>query len=174
MKKEPLYLFVDYDGVIRTFIEWNHYNNLEKSGPFNHNAMTLLSKIAEDSGRDTYFMPITGNPDISDKPLLQKIFHQKYGINNLKLHPDEPILPRRAERCDYVQECIRKYQIKNYLVLDDEDCGYSKRQMNYIKTDTYNGILFEHFIKMDDYIKKINQEEQLTAAILNKNTSHAR
>lgn len=152
---EHLYFFVDYDGVIKTFTEgFPVYHNRDKA-PFNHSMLRILAYIAWEAGRRAYFIPISSSPGSYTKEELKKMFVEVYEIDNLDLHPEEPIQSVRTDRHLYVKNCIRKYDIKYYIILDDEFMWYQDQNLNYFRTDTYNGITHDVFCSLAEYANKI-------------------
>lgn len=148
---EHLYLFVDYDGVVKTFAEGLAvFHNREKE-PFSHSMLRILSNVAWEANRRAYFIPISSSPGSYSKEELKKMFVEVYGIDNLDLHPEEPIQTVRKDRHLYVKKCLKKYNVKYHIVLDDEFFWYDKQGLKYFQTDTFDGITHEVFCKLMDY-----------------------
>ncbi len=150
-----MYMFVDYDGVVKTFAEnFPFYHEREKA-PFSHSMIRILSCIAWKAKIPAYFIPISSTPGNYSKEELKAMFVNIYGVDNLDLHPDEEIVPVRTERDHYVKQILQKYQPQYHLVLDDEAFWYENKQLNYFRTDTYNGITHQVFCRLWDFAEEI-------------------
>lgn len=155
MDTTHLYMFVDYDGVIITFAEGLPINYNRTKMPFSHSAIRILSCIAERAHLPAYFIPISSSPGSYSKQELKVMFRQVYEVNNLDLHPDEPIVEVRLNRHLYIKNILAKYQPEHYLILDDEFFWYENQGLNYFRTDTQNGITHEVFNQMWDFADNI-------------------
>ena len=74
MDTSHLYMFVDYDGVVKTYAE-NFPDELhDENMPFSMSMIRVLSNIAGLSGLPAYFMPISSSPGrLSKEELLKNI-----------------------------------------------------------------------------------------------------
>ena len=84
------------------------------------------------------------------------MFEQEYGVYNLELHPQEPIVPVRTNRQDYVKNILQKYDVQYHLILDDEFMWYENENLNYFRTDTFDGIKHDTFCQICNWIETIN------------------
>lgn len=150
-----MYMFIDYDGVVKTFAENFPFYHKRKSAPFSHSMMRVLSYIAWKAKMPAYFIPISSTPGNYSKGQLKTMFVNIYGINNLDLHPIEEIVPVRTDRHLFVKQILEKYQPRYHLVLDDEYFWYEKTELNYFQTDTYNGITHNVFCQLWDFAEQI-------------------
>lgn len=155
MDQTHLYMFVDYDGVVKTFVEGFPFRHNRDTAPFNHAMIQILSYIAWKSTLPAYFIPISASPGSYRKDQLKKMFQEVYGVDNLDLHPVEPITEIRTNRQFYIKDILNKYQVKYHLVLDDEFFWYENQGLNYFRTDTQNGITYEVFNQMWDFADHI-------------------
>lgn len=155
MDASHLYMFVDYDGVVKTFAENFPFYHNRKKAPFSHSMMRVLSCIAWKAKMPAYFIPISSTPGNYSKEELKKMFVNVYGIDNLDLHPEEEIIPVRTNRHCFINQILEKYQVKYHIVLDDEDFWYKNQNLNYFQTDTYNGITHQVFCQLWDFAETI-------------------
>ena len=103
---------------------------------------------------------ITSSPGDYTPAELKRMFLEVYGVDNLDLHPDIPIVPVRKDRHIYVQNILAKYRPRYHLVLDDEAFWYENQNLNYFRTDTYNGITHDVFSQIWDFAANIYLENQ--------------
>ena len=81
-----MYMFVDYDGVVKTYAE-NFPDELhDENMPFSMSMIRVLSNIAGLSGLPAYFMPISSSPGRLSKEELLTMFRCTYRVGNLELH----------------------------------------------------------------------------------------
>lgn len=75
----------------------------------------------------------------------EEFFKGFFGEN---LHEDwSTTFKRMGERGKEIQEWLDRHpETENYLILDDDSDMLDSQKENFIKTDTYNGLLFEHMI----------------------------
>lgn len=151
MDTSHLYMFVDYDGVVKTFAENLPGRFNRQKMPFSHSMIRVLSCIAWQARLPAYFIPITSSPGDYTPAELKRMFLEVYGVDNLDLHPDIPIVPVRKDRHIYVQNILAKYRPRYHLVLDDETFWYENQNLNYFRTDTYNGITHDVFSQIGDF-----------------------
>ena len=122
-----LYMFVDYDGVVKTYAEgFPTYHNREQA-PFSHSMIRVLSYIAWEAALPAYFIPISSSPGKYSREELEQMFRKVYQVDNLFLHPEIEITPVRTDRQLYVRDILQKYQVQHHLVLDDEPFWYENR-----------------------------------------------
>ena len=152
---EHLYVFVDYDGVVKTYAEWFPTYIQRHSEPFSHSMINVLSFLAWEAHLPAYFIPMSSTPGNYSKEELETMFRDVYHIDNLFLHPEIPIAPVRTNRHSFVKEILQKYQVKYHLIFDDEDFWYQNQDLNYIKTDTYDGITHNAFMAADKLLQNM-------------------
>ena len=137
-------MFVDYDGVVKTYAEgFPTYHNREQA-PFSHSMIRVLSYIAWEAALPAYFIPISSSPGKYSREELEQMFRKVYQVDNLFLHPEIEITPVRTDRQLYVRDILQKYQVQHHLVLDDEPFWYENQGLNYFQTDTFDGISPHH------------------------------
>ena len=74
MDTSHLYMFVDYDGVVKTYAE-NFPDELhDENMPFSMSMIRVLSNIAGLSGLPAYFMPISSSPGLRLLPLKYQAY----------------------------------------------------------------------------------------------------
>ncbi len=156
MDTSHIYMFIDYDGVVKTYAEWLPNYNRRQIAPFSHSMIRILSYFAWRANLPAYFIPISSTPGSYNKAELKTMFEQEYGVYNLELHPQEPIVPVRLNRQDYVKNILQKYDVQYHLILDDEFLWYEHENLNYFRTDTYEGIKHDTFCKICNWIETIN------------------
>ena len=155
MDASHIYMFIDYDGVVKTYAEWLPNYARRKQAPFSHSMIRILSYFAWCANLPAYFIPISSSPGDYSKEELKTMFEQEYGVHNLELHPLEPIVPVRQNRQDFVKSILQKYGVKYHLILDDEFMWYENQNLNYFRTDCYDGIKHDTFCEICDWIKTI-------------------
>ena len=80
-----LYMFVDYDGVVKTYAEgFPTYHNREQA-PFSHSMIRVLSYIAWEAALPAYFIPISSSPGKYSRKELEQMFRKVYQVDNLFL-----------------------------------------------------------------------------------------
>ena len=159
MDNSHLYMFVDYDGVIKTYAEnfsdeFHHFDE-----PFSASMIRVLSNIARTAGLPAYFIPISSSPGSYSKEDLARIFKDTYRVNNLELHPQEEIVPVRNNRTEYITNIIKKYNAAYHLILDDEFHWYEGKNLNYFRTDTFDGICFKTFLLLSEFAEQIHKQK---------------
>ena len=159
MDTSHLYMFIDYDGVIKTYAEnfSDEFHHLDE--PFSASMIRVLSNIANSAGLPAYFIPISSSPGSYSKAELTKILKNTYRVNNLELHPQEEIVPVRMDRAEYVKNILQKYNVAYHLILDDEFHWYEGKNLNYFRTDTFDGIRFETFLKLSEFAEQIYNQK---------------
>lgn len=160
MDTTHLYMFVDYDGVVKTYAENFPGLHDRQKMPFSHSMIRVLSYIAWKAELPAYFIPISSSPGQYTPAELKQIFLEVYNVDNLDLHPDITITPVRTNRHLYVKDILQKYQAQYHIVLDDEFFWYENQGLNYFRTDTYDGITHNIFNQIWDFAEKIAREKQ--------------
>ena len=155
-----LYMFVDYDGVVKTYAEgFPTYHNREQA-PFSHSMIRVLSYIAWEAALPAYFIPISSSPGKYSRKELEQMFRKVYQVDNLFLHPEIEITPLRTDRQLYVRDILQKYQVQHHLVLDDEPFWYENQGLNYFQTDTFDGITHKVFLAMVKLAEEIAHKQK--------------
>ena len=164
MDTSQLYMFVDYDGVVKTYAENFPYELHDENMPSSMSMIRVLSNIAGLSGLPAYFMPISSSPGRLSKEELLTMFRCTYRVGNLELHPHEPVVPVRTERAEYVKKILKRYDVAYHLILDDEFHWYEGERLNYFQTHTFDGIRFETFLKVAEFAENIRRQNTAKAA----------
>ena len=146
--KEKKYLFLDIDGVLNSFDDYNmtgdeFLKNLSHiSFTISDKQMDLLNKIVEEY-----------NPVV----ILSSYWRTRYSLKELNnifkkngfVGKISGITNKQGEehkdRWKQIKQYIDSKNIKNYIILDDEDITRKEEKIpNFVRTDSYRGLTEKH------------------------------
>lgn len=148
--KEQKYLFLDIDGVLNSFDDYNMTGKefLKKLNDISFivskKQMRLLNKIVEKY-----------NPKI----ILSSYWRTRYNLEELnKMFKENGFVGQiidmtddngkeHKERWSQIKRYIDKHNVKNFIILDDDKLG--NEAYNHIKTDSYIGLTNIHMKEIE-------------------------
>lgn len=141
------YLFLDIDGVLNSFDDYNmsgktFLKKLHKiSFILSGKQMSLLNKIVEK------YDPII---------VLSSYWRTRYSLEEInKMFKDRGFVgyisdktdeqgEEHSERWNQIKRYIKKNNVKNFIILDDEKISENEVSPNFIKTNSYKGLRKKH------------------------------
>jgi len=150
--KEQKYLFLDIDGVMNSFNDYNVTGEefLDKindiSFVISKKQIDLLNQIIEKYNPKIVLSSYWRTRYPIEK--INKIFKENGSKCAVIAKTDEKG-EEHKDRWEQIKRFIDKNNIENYIILDDDSLG--NKAKNHIKTDPYKGLEKEHI----DRIKKI-------------------
>jgi len=132
-------IFLDIDGVI-TSARVQSFQTLDKY------AVNFINHVCDQAPAEVV---ISSAWRSEDKSFFEQFFTH--------LHKDwRTTLLRLSNRGGEIQEWLDRHKVEDYLILDDESDMLGSQMGHFVKTDTYNGLLFGHMRKILEHfnIKK--------------------
>lgn len=148
-------LFFDFDGVLASWEDWSSYdkNNSKLIDRISNNKIRFINKLLKDNEINAAFFPISSwsyvfkDKDILDSWLKDMNLTNFYSFNGIGSH-----YYSGNNRGEFIKKILSDNKIKNYVILDDEEHENEYNGLNFIKTDMYNGILYENILALNEYI----------------------
>ena len=155
-------IFCDFDEVL--VIEADRYNsdNTIRNGidSLKNPKIVLLNHLLEINNTEAYFVPIsTWGDELADNKEIFQQFLSENNLNNLKIFEKERYINEfNSNRAEEINAFIRKYNVENYIILDDEfSKEYDSLGLNHITTEKNIGINSPDIIeKLNNIFKKWN------------------
>lgn len=142
--KNPKYLFLDIDGVLNSFNDYNmsYKTFLEKLNKItfelNPKQIKLLNNIVERYNPTIVLSSYWRTRYTLDE--INKLFKDKGFIGNISYKTDGNG-KEHDDRWNQIKRFIDKQNVKNYIILDDEHITKNKAVVaNFVKTDSYVGL----------------------------------
>lgn len=160
-------VFFDIDGVLTNHrVQMSHASNDIMWNRFDPVAIDLFNKIFIESGGNVSFVCVSSwkNTFSGSNSAISLVWQSM--LRNAGLIGDIPYplwltsengiqevnyKSRAKEIFDYIKR--NNLKVKDFIVFDDSDIGYSSIEGSFIKTCSENGILFSHIVKALDITK---------------------
>ena len=147
--KEQKYLFLDIDGVMNSFDDYNMTGEefLKKindiSFVISKEQIDLLNEIVEKYNPKIVLSSYwrTRYPI----PKVNKIFKEN-GFKGAVIAKTDEKGEEHKDRWNQIKRFIDKNNVESYIILDDDSLGNEAK--NHIKTDSYKGMQKEHIEKI--------------------------
>lgn len=139
-----MYLFLDIDGVLAPIK--NHYQLLDDGFiEFDENCVNVLNTILEKHKIETLVLSTSHRYNFSIEMWKNILIHRGIRLDNISkiLRTEKFSYKKRVEE---IENFIYKYNINNFLIIDDDKSLYHfKNQNKIIHTLSYRGLSINDF-----------------------------